>query len=346
LSAGGFHTLLRDQLILRMILENLSIVAALTMLSLWYVRDKKWLKAWLVITVELWYCTQAMFFFAPQQIYNFEAARPMVLPATATGQPGWQYRSLTRNVNQPYADYGTYWEAMVVRAPFSDSFVTPAELSHYGSLTHLRDGYTPDWNMAWGVPMVHGYTTLLPQDYDALWRQSVSPSTSPRINFLIETPLDNQLLRQWAVKYYLVDTQFQVKEDLSSLPLVNKDRAWEIREIPGALARFRFENEAEAILTEVSETPQKLQFTLQNTENHALLTMADRFDPDWSAMVNGQPTALQNYQGMRRLALQPGENKITMTYQPKLAYYGLWITLTTVAGFLALTTFVCLTKRR
>lgn len=344
LSGGGFHTWQRDQLILRMILENLAIVSALTMLSLWYVRNRQWLKVWLVVTIELWYCTQAMFFFAPQQIYDFEAARPLVLPVQ--NQVGWQHRSLTRNVNVPYADYGTYWEAMVVRAPFSDSFITPAELSHYGNLTHLRDGYTPDWNLAWGVPMVHGYTTLLPQDYDALWRQSVSPSTSPRINFLIETPLDNALLRQWAVRYYLVDSQFQIKEDLSGLSLVNKDRAWEVREIPGALARFRFEDEIAVELLEVSENPQELHFTLQNSENHTTLTIADRFDPDWSATINGQPTEIKNYQGMRRVALQAGENKITLKYQPKLAYYGLWITLSTIGGFLALTTFVCLTKRR
>jgi hypothetical protein len=344
LSNGGFHTWQRDQLIIRMILENLFIVGSLSMLSFWYARDKKWLKLWLVLTVELWYCTQAMFFFAPQQIYDFELARPMVLPTQ--NQVGWQYRSLTRNVNKPYADYGTYWEAMVVREPFSDSFITPAELEHYGNLGHLRDGYTPDWNLAWGVPFVHGYTTLLPRDYDSLWRQSVNPATPPRINFLIETPLSNQLLQQWAVRYYLVDTQYKISEDLSNLPLVSKDRAWEIREIPGALARFRFETDAPATLTDVTETPQELSFLLQNSDNHALLTIADRFDLDWMARINGQPIAIQNYQGMRRLPLQPGENKITLIYKPKLAYYGLWITLATVGGFLAVNIVVCLTRRR
>lgn len=344
LSGGGFHTLARDQLIAQMILENLVVVGALSVLAFKWLHGKQWFKFWLVVTVELWYCTQGMFFFAPQSIYDYQAAATLVLP-TQPAQ-GWQYRSLTRNVNQPYADYGTYWEAMVVRRPFSDSFVTAAELTQFQNLTHLRDGYTPDWNLAWNLPMVHGYTTLLPQDYDALWRASVKPEVSPRINFLIETPLDNQLLRDWAVKYYLVDTQFQIKEDLSMLPMVAADRAWEVREIPGALARFRFDDTTPALLFQVTETPNQLSFTVQNTANQAHLIMADRYDPDWQATANGQKTTIENLQGMRRLPLQLGENKIVLKYRPKYAYSGLVISLVTAVGFLAITVFVCLTKRR
>ncbi|HCC84153.1 MAG TPA: hypothetical protein DEP87_00490 [Candidatus Pacebacteria bacterium] len=344
LSGGGFHTLERDRLIAQMILENLAIVAALTLPALWFWHFRQWKWLWLMVTLELWYATQGMFFFAPRSIYEFPTTQPLVLPV----QPvtGWQYRYLTRNVNRPYADYGTYWEAMVVRAPFSDSFITPAELKDYPSLKKLRDGYTPDWNLAWGVPMVHGYTTLLPQDYDEMWRSSVKSEAAPRINFIIEIPPTNQLLQQWAVRYYLVDTQYQVTEDLRNLPVIASDRQWQIREIPGALARFRFEDETAATLRAVIETPNQLKFELQNSENHQILTMADRYDADWSVKVNGQAVKLENYQGMRRLPLAPGVNQVELNYSPRWFWWGLGLTLGTAGGFLALTMFVCLTKRR
>jgi len=340
LANSAFHTLERDKLISLMISENMIASGAFAILAILTFKARKFSWLWLILTLDLLYSTQAMFFFAPKNIYEFEAARPMVLPAL--NQAGWQSRFLTRNVNKPYADYGTYWEAMVVRAPFSDSFVTPTELITYDNLKHLRDGYTPDWNLAWQVPLLHGYTTLLPQDFDKIWNQGCDP----RINFIAEVSPDDSQLKQWAVKYYLVDSSYEIKESLTDLPLVSQDRNWQIREIPGAMARFRYGNDAPIYITQVTENPNQIKLEFDNQAGQVKMILADRFDQDWQATVNGQPVQIENYQGMRQIDISPGQNQVVFTFNPRLFKLGWLITALVAGGFLALSLLVCLAKRR
>ena len=102
-----------------------------------------------VVVIELLVNTQGMFYFAPNKIYDTQTGNSQDLIAQLniempidlsvahkkiTLEDDWieepksknvtnNYRILTRNSNLPYTDYGSYWEAMVVRKPFSDSFV-------------------------------------------------------------------------------------------------------------------------------------------------------------------------------------------------------------------------------
>ncbi len=339
LSHSVFHTLARDQVIATVIGQNIFMAAGLSLLAGWLLSRQRWAWFWAVMTLDLLYATQSMLFFAPAEIYSYPENKLLEqLQATS----GWQHRSLTRNVNMPYSDYGSYWEAMVVRSPFSDSFVTPVELQQFAHLQHLRNGATPDWNLASQTPMVHGYTTLLPRDYDQLWRTSVEP----RINFIAQVDPSNALLAEWAVKYYLVDTAYKVTESVAHLPIVATDQQWQLHEIPKALSRIRFLDGTPVKLDGAIETPNSIELTFVNASSSASLIVADRYDSAWKAEVNQQPVVIANYRGMRQIAIQPGKNQVKLQYQPHSIWWGLGITLATATSFLAVTTFVCLTNRK
>jgi hypothetical protein len=78
-------------------------------------------------------------------------------------------------MNEPYTDYGMYWEALTIRAPFSDSFIDEKELRTYQTLQRMQMNLTPDWNMAYQVPLIHGYTTLMPKDFSSWWETDSTP---------------------------------------------------------------------------------------------------------------------------------------------------------------------------
>jgi hypothetical protein len=271
--------------------------------------------------------THGQFFFAPNSVYDtVSPAAPLRaqldLPAT-----GYQYRLLTRNFNVPYTDYGSYWEALTVRAPFSDSFVGGQELAEFDHAQALKSGLTPNWNMAYGVPAINGYTTLLPADYAALWQRG---ENEPRINFVDRMDPADPLLDEWAVKYYLVDTWFQIDEELSAFPVVAQIDRWQLRERPTALPRIRFADNTPAEVREFEETPVRLRLTIENPEGKPTLLIADRYDADWRVAANGQASQVHNSRGMRLVPLQPGENTIELWYWPRLFFWGVGITWASV----------------
>lgn len=345
LSSSQFHTLSRDRVIVGQILSNLMINSAFFLASIYLLwRQKHW---WLVLVllVEVLVNTQGLFYFAPKQIYETqnqlaqEVRAPIKLDSAQLGRDslasGFQTRVLTRNSNTPYTDYGSYWEAMVVRAPFSDSFVDEVELREFNHPQNLKTGLTPNWNIVFQVPMIHGYTTLLPQDYARLWQTS----DQPRINFIDRIELSNPLLSEWAVGYYLVDTWFEVKEDLSKYELVaelgekmGQPGRWRVYQLP-ALPRFRFEDGLGVELENFTENPNQISFALENSAAHSELIVADRYDKNWEVSVNGQEVELENYQGMRKIPLQPGLNKVKLVYVPRAFYWGVVISSLTLVGF-------------
>jgi hypothetical protein len=291
-----------------------------------FAKIKRWLAPILlvlIISLDMIFNTHGQFFFAPQKIYETDSIHAQTLHAQfSIPATGFQHRLLTRNFNKPYTDFGSYWEALVVREPFSDSFVDEAELETYDHPQFLRDGLTPNWNIVFGVPTVSGYTTLLPFDYASLWNRHDDPS----INFIAQADPADPLLDDWAVRYYLVDTWFKVEEDLSQFPLVSEFDRWQVRERPQAKARIRFSDDSDVEVTDFQENPNSLSFSLDNLDNQQSMIIADRFDPDWRARVNGKLVELENYQGMRRLSLEQGVNQVELFYQPKWFYLGLGIT--------------------
>lgn len=264
-----------------------------------------------------------MFYFAPKTIY--ETQEQSIFNDI---KDDVQYRSLTRNSNSPYTDYGSYWEAMVVRAPFSDSFINDQELQSFEKLTHLRKGLTPNWNMVYLWSMIHGYTTLLPRDFALFW--SKSPETD--INFIDYIDPTDSKLQDWAVKYYLVDTLYEIKEEIPFLELAREGN-FILYELPNSKARFRFSNDSAVDLQDFQENPNQITFKFNNSDQDYLI-IADRYDRNWQVWINGKQTTIENFNGMRKIAIEAGENSIIMRFVPKTFYWGLGISFVTSLGMI------------
>lgn len=341
LAASSFHTLERDEVITRLFFQNLTIVSLATMAVLFFLRKKRFAFVTMVIGLELIYFSSAHFRFGPVGVYTLDAKTDATqLLQTADLR---SFRVLTRNYNAPYSDFGYYNDAMTVRAPFSDSFVDDSELEKFAVLQQMRDGFTPDWNMAAGVPLIHGYTTLLPLSlHDVFWDQT----DDPRINNLSQIKTAHPGLRLWATKYYLVDTWFPDYGEEFPKQMLGETKNWRLYEIPNTLARFRDENDRPVELQEFSEQPNEIRFSTTNGGNQQFIIVADRYDADWHVSVNDQEVPLENYQGMRRFAVPEGSIDVKMWFYPKLFYQGVLISSVTLLALLGYCTSKLLHSRR
>jgi hypothetical protein len=334
LSTSPFHTLDRDKIIMFEIVRNIVFNSLFLLASIYlFFRKKAKLAVLLlagVIGLDMIVNTHGQFFFAPQSVYDTASADSVQI-ASQLGIPatGFQYRLLTRNLNKPYTDYGSYWEALVVRAPFSDSFVDEQGLRDFAHPQQLRDGLTPNWNIGFSTPVINGYTTLLPIDYAQAWQHTAA---EPRINFVAQIDPADPLLDEWSVRYYLVDRWFKVEEDLSALPVVGEYDRWQLLERPTALPRIRFASGSAPTLIDFQENPNHLNFSFENPTNEPNLIIADRYDKDWQIKLNDQPGTINNFNGMRQIALEPGINKVELTYRPKALYGGAILTFASVLG--------------
>ncbi len=329
LALSHFHTLAKDILIFKMISMSTIMVCSTTMLGLFFIyRQKTWFFVG-IAALEALLATQTIVMLAPSHIYpsstNWQPEIAQVLKNS-------QYRVITRNNNKPYTDYGTYWEAYVIRRPFSDSFIDSNEIQNATFLNHMRDGLTPDWHEVAGVKNLLGYTTLMPRDYSQIWS---SQKNEAWINYLPYIEIDNPLLKEWSVKYFIVDRWFEVKEDYGKLKKVYSRDNVDVYELPEALPRFRFEDNSPVDLANFIETPNQIKLTITNNQ-HQSLVIADRFDPGWQAKINGQKVSVENYNGMRRINLMPGQNQIEIYFWPIEFSWGIIISVVTITATLAL----------
>lgn len=313
LAQSAFHTWERDQRIGVMIAANLAVSSVCVWFAWRSFLQKRWPLVIALMVLEGVIASQAMLLFAPASIYVGSSHFENMPQVQMLKDP--QYRAITRNGNHPYTDFGSYWEAVVVRPPFSDSFVDEVELSSTSHLMRLRDGLVFDWNIVAGVPLVNGYTTLLPIEYQNIWQTTAET----RVNLLDQIAIDNPLLAQWAVKYYVVDTWFTISKEeqahLATLPLVAEHGALQIYELP-ALSRFRFENDTPVEPISLTENPNGLTLIFENTYGNEKLIVADRFEKGWMAWVNGREVAVENTNGMRSIVLAPAHNRVEMRYEP------------------------------
>lgn len=339
LSRSPFHTPERDQVIVKVVAQDLLVTSLLAIAALWLVTHRRWALLTIVVALDLVYHTQANYFWAPNRIYPSWSEVNQQWGKVGSLSTDDTHRWLTRNSNQPYTDFGSYWEAMVVRAPFSDSFVNANELQTFDHAIALRRGQTLDWNMVAGVPMIHGYTTLMPQDFVNQWP---NPQQQVQINFLPKLDLNDattlQLLSRWAVRYYLVDTWFELtpSDTFGTWPSVSLDDRWRIYRLP-SLSRFRDEREVPVALQALAETPNSQYLELSNPDGAAQLVIADRFDRGWRAWINGQPTQIHNVDGQRRLELpttQPDQVlKVVLRYQPRWWWLGASVSMVSLVGW-------------
>ncbi len=324
LAVSPFHTLARDTLIIKMITIGTILTAVFTGLSIWLLYKKRTYVFIIVASMEVILASQTILMYGPKSNYPDSTRLQSALASNLIDQ---QARTLTRNMNRAYTDFGTYWEAYYVRPPFSDSFIDAKEMETGAVLKRMRDGLTPDWHEVAGVPIMLGYTTLMPKDYAAIWSTS---NTEARINYLPQVDIDNPKLKDWAVKYYVVDRWFAVDEDYSKLKKIYSDEDWDIYELPNTKNRFRYEDDTPVDLSEFQENPNQIRMTINN-QNHQYLIVADRYDVGWQAKINGVDTTLTNFNGMRQIKLVPGQNEIILTYLPTTFVIGSIISIITIS---------------
>ena len=291
-----FHTIERDQLIFTSITENVlvsSISLLLVLLTLTKLKKNlKWAALIVIFSLDVLYGSKAMLWFGPASVYNQDSQLVAKLPQDA------QSRYLIRNYNAPYTEYGSYWEAVYVRQPFSDSYVDQQELTEFKHLQRMVDGLTPNMHMAYEFNSLNAYTTLLPIDVDNRW----NTSDDVGINNVPEIVSTNSALNNWAVKYYLVDRFYPTTEDFSAHTLVYEQDLWRLYERPEALPRFRYEDDT-ALEGEIYENPNIITIMPTNVATHSAVIIADRYDANWLVRVNDQPAELENHTGMRRIAI-------------------------------------------
>lgn len=325
LSASQFHTLERDYVIAKVLLENLVVCSASLGLSFYFWRQKKLWFVLAVIFLDLIYNTQGHLLFLPHDVYD---TQNLVAAVSSSGhdRQGADFsmmldpnaRVLIRNYNAPYSDFGAYMDAVTLRSPFSDSYVDAHELQEFDHLKRMRDGLTPDWNQPAGVSSLTGYTTLLPQDVSQRWNTEGSS-----INRLEEIDVKNPLLSEWSVRYYLVDTWFPIYEGLPDYPVVAEDGYWKLYELPHQ-PRFRAENGEALEVRRYSETPNQISFEF-NIDSTGRIVIADRFDSNWNATINGQAVEIENYHGMRSILVEEGRSFLRMKYFPVWFFIGLGV---------------------
>lgn len=312
ISNSSFHTLERDQLIA----FNFFLFSLIQLIFFgigYYLLSKKhFLALGIAVSIEAMTLSLPLFLFAPASLYQVSANSETVVPIFSSADLT-QYRLLPRNYNAPFTDFGYYYDSLVLRQPFSNSYVDSVELANFTHLRRMRNGATPDWNMALGVPIITGYTTLIPESSNAIFNETDVPG----LNNLPEISTENEALRQWATKYYLVDSWFDLSAEVLPSSKIGENGYWQLYEIPGALPRFRFENDAPVEFKEFTENPNELDLTFSNENGQQFLIIADRFDTNWKVKVNGVEGQVENWQGMRRVAIPQGEVSVQMWFYPK-----------------------------
>lgn len=332
LSNSPFHTIARDQIIAENLFFFVFVQFGILLASWWLLQKKRLLLFGVLLGLESIIISSGHYMFAPNDVYALPDKSQTVAPMFADLDLQ-QYRVLPRNYNAPYTDFGMYYDALVTRAPFSDSFIDEHELREFTALKRMKHGATPNWSAQLGIPVITGYTTMVPKSID----ESFNHTDIPGLNDLPEiSPLD-PMLEQWSVKYYLVDTAFDIRKD----PVFEMQEealrelgVWRLYELP-ALPRFRYPDGTGVLMGDFKENPNETAFRAINDTQNTEMIIADRWDKNWKAEVNGELVEVQNFNGMRKIALPSGYNEVRLWLYPEKFYLGLKISGLTLVAILS-----------
>lgn len=326
-SNSSFHTPDRDQIIFNSITTNLIFNAAMFLLAMTFWKKGKHILFLTVILIDMLANTSGMVFFAPKNVYTTWKEIGLAKETPILNEVGDE-RVLMSNFNTPYTDFGSYWDALSIRKPFSDSYVDSQELASFGNLKRMRFGMTVNWNMIYSLHTLNGYTSMIPKDFNATWNDGYSP---PAINSITGISLGHKSLQDWGINYYLVDTWFP-NITPPKLPLIISSDWLKLYQLSHA-GRFQYDK-TKVQINETRESPNELRISFIGL-NPAKLIIADRYDPDWHAILDGKNIAIQNAYGRRAVLLPVGAHDLVIRYKPIKFYLGTLISLTTLV--LALT---------
>lgn len=316
-----FHTIERDRIIVTSIFFGLLLQSIFLFVTSWFLYKRKMLIVVGVIFIDLIFFTRQYYFFGPSEAYEIPNATKVV--SQVENALGYNFRMLTRNYNAPYTDFGAYADALILRQPFSDSFVDQLELETFAIALKMKELLTPGWNTSLNIPTINGYTTLLPS---AILHDFIDPLVDPGINRLpdISPSADAEMLKKWSVGYYLVDTWYPNYGEQFPDVIVATGEGWKLYQLPNVLPRIRYTNGVIAKISSFEENPNELNLIIDANRPDDLV-IADRYDSDWRATINDQLVEITNYEGMRLIPLKQGKNYLHIWYFPKYFYSGLVI---------------------
>ena len=327
ISSSAFHTVERDQVIFASIIAFFSFVSLITSGIVFAFARKKYSVVLVLVAIEMMAMTQGHFRYGPNSTYSVGEPYQTV-QAVLRGTDLENYRVLTRNYNAPYSDFGAYYDALTVRQPFSDSYIDEQELRSYGHLRRMRDGATPDWNVVFEIPIINGYTTLLPLSMHQEFVASEKADAS--INDLPVILTTDPALQKWSNRYYVVDRWFPTYGEVFPEKILASNDQWIVYELPNVLSRFRFDTDEPLQMETFAQNPNTITFGAVRSATQSAVIIADRFDKNWQVSVNGAPVSLENWQGMRRFSVPEGKFEVMMQYQPKSFYDGIAISTGTL----------------
>jgi hypothetical protein len=89
-------------------------------------------------------------------------------------------------------------------------------------------------------------------------------------------------------------------------------------------------------------------FDLEATASAAgLLVISEMYYPGWTATVNGRPAQIYKVNGLLRgVRVEPGQNRVTMRYQPWTVRLGLILACSAVLGTMVLASLVVYRRKR
>ncbi len=320
---AGWHTFERDSIIFKTIVIHSMVSFAAAYFLYLALRAKKHFLFVLVLLVDLSFATAGRTLFAANAIYPTWKQLTMSQQIPVLDAQG-NDRVLIANGNSPYTDFPTYWDATTVRQPFSDSFVDQRELYSLDRLREMRNGLTPDWNMVYGIRSLNGYAAFVPTDVDAVFNTS-----DPSINSMPPISPTDSRLSEYGVRTYWQDTWYPHKNHVVGLDAPVHFGNYELYTLSGNSGRFHLTDESSFQILKLEETPNTQVLNYQSSKASDLV-IADRFDSDWKATIDGKEVPISEFHGQRKIPIESGIHTLTLQYVPVALYRGFVITVLTL----------------
>ncbi len=277
----------------------------------------------------------------PTRTIQLAALLLLVLDGGLAGQALLAYRSW-ESILQPKENLARF----LVRQPGNFRVYSPTfsllQFQAYDSGLELVEGVDPlqlrDYvtfmETASNIPNP-GYSVTLPPLADGFTANAAYPPDPAALGLLSAQFILSETDLPPVTGLVLVDTVDGTRIYRNQLA---RPRAWVIPpEAPPSGEVF-----FPAVLTE--STPFRLRVEAQGPGQ---LVLAEIMYPGWEAEVDGEPVAVQGFNGLlRSVPLAAGAHAVLLTFRPRLLWYGLGISLVAWLGLGLLSIIVILRRRR
>ncbi len=308
LSQSMFHTEVRDVVIMKHVLLQVSIASVFLSLSLWALVQKRKILLLSIVALDFWIVSIPPLYTAPKTIFTTQSPQAALLQM----QHMQNFRFLSLSGYLPWTGLPTYWDNMMIRPPFADSRFTQAESQHFTELQARRDNLAMDWGMPYSLSTPMGYGALILQSTADYW-ETVKNGAS--VNELDVVPLDDARLNEQGVKYLLVDKYVMNPEDIRTknprLKVVQDAATYAILENPDALPIVQTnDGSIEHVRIDVQGV-----FFQANMQQDGEVFIAQSWYPGWSCVYERGSCEIKKDTSGIRVVLPQGNWNVTLKFQ-------------------------------